>query len=113
MKAPKILCEEKGKLFHCDWECSKVQSFWRSVMGAISQIVGGSVPLQAKLYILGIYPENLVVNSKQSVFTDFGLLQCRRLMALFWKNIQPTSGKLWLKEIAAYLALEKRTYIYH
>ena len=111
---PDICCkclEEKGTLFHCVWKCSKIQSFWQNVMQVISQMVGKNVPLQAKLCILGIYPENLVVNSKQSVLIDFGLLQARRLIALFWKNIQLPSVKLWLKEIATYLALERLTYI--
>ena len=103
--------EEKGTLFHCVWECSKVQLFWQSVMGTISQMVGKDVPLHAKLCILGIYPENLVVSSKQSVLIDFGLLKARRLIALFWKNTQLPSVKLWLKEIAIYLALERLTYI--
>ena len=52
---PDICCkclEEKGTLFHCVWECSKVQLFWQSVMRAISQIVAKNVPLQAKLCIL-------------------------------------------------------------
>lgn len=80
-------------------------------MGAIFQMVDKDVPLQAKLCILGIYPENLAVNSKQSVLIDFGLLQARRLDALFWKNIQLPSVKLWLKEMATYLALERLTYI--
>ena len=87
---PDVCChlQEKRTLFHCVWECSKIQSFWQSMMGAISQMVGKNVPLQAKLCILGIYPKKLVVNSKQSVLIDFGLLQARRLIALFCKNIQ-------------------------
>ncbi len=60
---PDICCkclEGKGTLKS---GCSKVQSFWQNVMWAISQIVGKNVPLQAKLCILGLYPENLVVSS--------------------------------------------------
>ncbi len=54
----------------------------------------------------GYIPRKL--NSKQSVLIDFRLLQARRMIALFWKNMQMPSVKLCLKETATYLAL---TYI--
>ena len=42
---------------------------------------------------------------------DVGLLRARRLVALFWKNMQVPSVKTWLKEIATCLAVERLAYI--
>ena len=52
----------------------------------MSEVAGVKVPHQAKLCILGIYPDSFTVSSKQSILIDFGLLQARRMIALSWKN---------------------------
>ncbi len=58
---------------------------WESITQNISWMAGKNVPVQAKLCISDIHPENIVVHSKQSVLIDLGLLQARRMIALFWK----------------------------
>ena len=107
-----IKCSEgKGTLYHCVWECPKLNKYWKTVVEKISEVVGVKVPHQAKLCILGIYPGNFTVSSKQSILIDFGLLQARRMIALSWKNTVIPLIHVWVKEMASCLVLERLTYI--
>ena len=56
--------EQKGTQIHCLWECLKIHQFWKNVLHCIRLIVGREVPLQAKICLLGIYPENCVVSQQ-------------------------------------------------
>jgi len=75
--------EGKGTLYHCVWYCPKIKNYWKEIVLTLTEIVGVKVLHQAKRCILGIYPENLMVNPKESILIDFGLLQARRRIALF------------------------------
>lgn len=82
--------EEKGTLYHCVWECPKLNEYWKTVVEALSEVVGVKVPHQTKLCILGIYPSSFSVTSKQMTLIDLGLLQARRTIAcLGRKRIYP------------------------
>ncbi len=77
--------EQKGTLLHCQWECRKLQPFWKSGINCISLVIGKEVSLCAKLCILGIYPEDFVVTLQDSLLIDFGLLQARGIISLLCK----------------------------
>lgn len=102
---------DKGTLFHCLWDCWKIENFWKSVTQTLSSIVGVRVPLRATLCILGLYPKDFVINKKQATLVDFGLLQARRTIALFWKSVDAPPLKVWITEMASCFALERLTYI--
>lgn len=72
----------------------------------ISDIVGVTVTHQAKICILGIHPD-LIVNSKQSILIDFGLLQSRRMIALPWRKIDLFSKQVWVRKMAYCIVMEK------
>lgn len=103
--------EEKGTLYHCVWDCPKIKKYWKEVVLTISEIVGVNIPHQAKICVLGIYPNNFVVNSKKATLIDFGLLQARRMIALSWKKMDVPSIHTWIKEMASCIVLERLTYI--
>lgn len=103
--------EGKGTLYHCVWECPQLNEYWGKVVENISGIVGVKVPHQAKLCVLGIYPDSCVVNSEQSTLIDFGLLQARRMIALSWKKMDIPLINVWIKEMASSVVLERLTYI--
>lgn len=69
------------------------------------------VPHQAKLCILGIYPDNFTVSPDQSILVNSGLLQARRMIALSWKKMDIPSIHVWVREKASYVVLERLTYI--
>ena len=82
---------EKGTLIHCLWECPKILVFWENVVKCLSRMVECSIPLTSTICILGIYPKDSIRTTKQSKMVDFGLLHARRVIALFWKNVEPPS----------------------
>ena len=102
---------DNGTLYHCLWDCWKIKNYWKSIVQTISTIVGIQIPHCATLCILGIYPKDFVVNKKKATLIDFGLLQARRTIALFWKKVDVPPIKLWILEMASCVALERLTYI--
>lgn len=58
---------DKGTLFHCLWDCWKVENYWKCVVQTLSTIVGIKVPNQATLCILGMYPKDLVLKKNQAI----------------------------------------------
>jgi len=41
--------DEKGTLFHCLWECPKIQRFWKDVIKCLSEMFNTKVPLNVPL----------------------------------------------------------------
>lgn len=77
----------------------------------IDQILSKKLPLDPKLFILGIYPISPLLQSKEVRFIEMCILQAKRIIALNWKNInEPRIGK-WIKEMASNMSMEKITYI--
>ena len=46
--------DEKGTIFHCLWECSRIQDFWKEVIKCLSEMFKIWVPLDPKLCVLGV-----------------------------------------------------------
>lgn len=67
-------------------------------------MTGRNVPLEAKICLLHIFPEDYPVTIRKRI--KFCLLQAKCVIALRWKDIQrPTSGQ-WITELSSNLALE-------
>ena len=80
--------EEVGNLLHCMWSCQKLQIFWKEVLDLISKLTEKVVPVEAKICLLHIYPENFSVTVKKRKLINFCLLQAKRVIALKWTEIQ-------------------------
>lgn len=92
------------------WQCKELQEFWKEVLDVISEMIGEYIPMDPKLCLLHIYPENVSVSASIQKLVDFSLLQAKRVVALEWKNIQRPTLSHWTKEMISNLALEKLTY---
>lgn len=103
--------EEIGTLYHCMWECRKIQMFWKEVLELTSKLTESVVPIDAKMCLLHIYPEDFPVNTKKCKLLTFCLMQAKRVIALTWKDTQRPKSRQWVKEMSCSLALEKLTYI--
>lgn len=103
--------EEIGTLYHCMWECRKLQVFWREILELISKLTDSVVPIAAKMCLLHIYPEDFLANTKKHKLINFCLLQAKRVIALTWKDTQRPDSRQWVKKMSCSLALEKLTYI--
>lgn len=107
-----IKCEQsRGTLWHCMWQCEKIQMFWEEVRLMIEKILAIKLTLEPKLFILGLYPNGHGIQKSEQIFLDLCLLQAKRLIALSWKNISRPRISQWLREMARTLPLEKITYI--
>lgn len=107
-----VKCQfNKGTLIHCQWECSKIQGFWKEVINCMSEMFRVKIPLCARLCILGIYPKDFTRTKSQTKVLDFGLLHAMRTIALNWKNMEAPSIKQWKKELSECIGLERLTYI--
>ena len=100
---------EKGTLFHCLWQCLEIMEFWKKVFNILSQIISKDIPICPQLCILGIFPTNFKINSKEKRMITYCLLQAKHTIALFWKNPDKPDIKQWYKELSNCLALEKLT----
>lgn len=58
----------------------------------------------------GDVPQRPGPQKKSSNRIDFGLLQARRTIALFWKRVDVPSLQIWTKDMAFYIVLERLTY---
>lgn len=66
-----IKCNEvRGTLYHCIWECVKVKSFWQDLIEIIDQILLKKLPLDPKIFILGIFPVSPLLQSKEVRFIN-------------------------------------------
>lgn len=102
---------ERGTLLHCIWECKKLQDFWKDTLRLISRLTECIIPVEPRLCLLHIYPEDFGANAKKRKLIDFCLLQVKRVIALKWKDVQSPNSTQWLKEMSSHLVLEKLTYI--
>ena len=102
---------DKGTLFHCVWKCSKIQNFWKEVIKCLSEMFNAKVPLNAKLCVLGINLKKFLQTSKQCPVLDFGLLQTRRVIGLFWKSMYAPTLRRWIRERFDSVGLDRWTYI--
>ena len=101
---------EKGTLFHCLWDCPKIQKFWNEVIKCISKMTLNPVPDNPALCILKFVSKGLYVKQQREENYRLCLVQARRLISLCWKDVKSPSVGRWLKELSACLILEKLTY---
>ena len=107
-----IKCDEsRGTLFHCIWECTKTNAFWKDVISMIENILSKKLPLDPKMCILGLYPRTLVLKKEEIKFIDMCMLQAKRTIALGWKNVNGPWIGVWLRQMSSSMSMEKLTYI--
>ena len=106
-------CEQysKGTLFHCMWECKEIATFWCEISQIIHKMLDVKIPLDPKLFILGLYPSTPVITKNKMNLINMCLLQAKRSIALSWKNTQRPHVGQWLREMSNCCSMEKITYI--
>ena len=107
-----VKCNEARRtLYHCVWECVKVKFFWQDIINMIDQMLSKTLPLDPKLLVLGLYPTNLNLQSKELTFVDMRILQAKCIIAINWKNADGPRIGMWIKEMASNMSMEKIMYI--
>ena len=82
-------------LLHCVWECQQIQLFWRDLVNLVPCIAAIEIPLEAKLCILGIYPEHFTPGCKAAPLINMCLLQAKRVVTLRWKSKDGPTSAMW------------------
>ena len=77
----------------------------------IDQMISKKLPLDPKLFILGIYPTDCQLQSKEFKLVDMCILQAKRIIAFNWKCVDGPRIEKWIKEMASSMSMEKITYI--
>lgn len=75
--------------------------FWREVLELTSKLTDSVVPIEAKMCLLHIYPEDFPVNTKKHKLINFCLLQAKRVLALTWKDPQRPDSRQQVQEMSA------------
>ena len=101
---------QKGTLIHCIWECPHIVNFWQKVLAIIKHILGREIPLDPKLCILNILPDNLVISKCEQSLLIICLLEAKRCIARAWKNVSMQGTSEWLNAMVSNVALERISY---
>ena len=67
--------------------------------------------LNAKPFLLGLYPEKYNIRKGHRIFLEIGILLAKIIIALSWKKVGMPSLNKWISELSTTLPLEKITYI--
>uniref|UniRef100_A0AAR2L8Q3 Uncharacterized protein n=1 Tax=Pygocentrus nattereri TaxID=42514 RepID=A0AAR2L8Q3_PYGNA len=78
--------KKKGTLFHCLWQCAYIRRYWEAVRDGIQNILCIQIPLDPKLFLLGIYPMNYKIRKRHQQFLEIGILLAKRVIAVSWKR---------------------------
>lgn len=101
---------QRGSLFHCMWACPRVLAFWKDVLIVIGQMIGKKIPLNPKMCILNIYPEDFVIPNNLRSLLNVSFLEAKRCIALSWKKESLCGISQWTTQMTFYFALEKISY---
>lgn len=68
-------CDEaKGTLFHWIWECKEIRKFWEELQNMMGEIILKRIPLDPKMFLLGLYEEKRTLRKSEQTLMDFSLL---------------------------------------
>uniref|UniRef100_A0A1A8RRR0 Reverse transcriptase domain-containing protein n=1 Tax=Nothobranchius rachovii TaxID=451742 RepID=A0A1A8RRR0_9TELE len=101
----------KGTLYHCVWECPEIKKFWEDVRISTEKIIKKEVPLDAKLFLIGLCPNEYAYSKCQRVFLDLSLMVAKECIAMAWKSLHRPTVKDWMKQMLQVMPLERITYI--
>jgi hypothetical protein len=76
-------CGERGTLLHCWWDCKLVQPLWKSVCRFLRKL-HIILPNDAAIPLLGIYPEDVPTDNKNTCSTLF--IAALFIIARSWKD---------------------------
>lgn len=103
--------KEKGTLYHCMWQCEKINIFWKEIMTIISDLIECRIPIDSKLCILHIFPNGFKCTANKRKLVNFCLLQAKLVIALKWKDTERPGVNQCINLMSSNLALEKLTYV--
>lgn len=102
---------EEADLAHSFVFCHKIQGFWNEVFKVLSDVLDQHIDPDPMLIILGHSDYTYSLSSPQQKFLAYCLITAKKLLLLYWKNVNPPTAKLWLEELTSTLHLERTRFI--
>lgn len=82
---------------HMAWACPQVLDYWQEVVGALTQMIGETIPNLPRICLLGLQKLRLIRRRK---FLAVSLLLAKRRIAIRWGSKRPPRFKEWLQDMA-------------
>ncbi|CAJ1062856.1 LINE-1 reverse transcriptase -like protein [Xyrichtys novacula] len=103
---------DKCQLSHADlthmfWACPCIQTYWTDIFRHLSQMFNINLQPSPESAIFGVLPRELTYNRTTQNGIAFLTLLARRKILLEWKSSHAPQSHSWLKDVMAYLKLEK------
>ena len=96
-------CKQIGDHTHVFLDCPKLKKYWEGIRKEIAVILKIDLPLDPKVYIIGVVPEGLA--NKQVVYIlNILLLIARKIITLAWMRPLPPTIDQWHERLG-----EKKT----
>lgn len=92
------------------WGCPKVQEFWKEVVLLIFQMVSVNLPMNPEMFILGIFPDNIVHCSSTRKLIDV-YTSSKASNSYELEKVERPSVVQWINNMSLCLSMEKITYI--
>ena len=95
---------------HMFCACPALTHFWTKIFEAFTHMCGRLIPPDPITAIFGVRAEEVQTSTSQAYAIAFASLLARRLILRQWKSANPPSFLCWVKEVLAFLPLEKLRY---
>ena len=115
--APPALCftviwaetQKYSKTDGCTQIIHKILIMWGSYISIASKVKGQNKRIEPDpvISVFGVTPSNSGLSKHHSDFIAFSTLLARRLILFVWKLTTPPSHSHWVREVMAFLKLEK------
>ena len=100
---------EEGTFIHTIWGCPRIQTYWNSIIGELSEVLDAVVPRDPAYVLLGI-PNDVDLPRHQLIFCNLGLVVAKRDIARRWGAQECPTLDEWRVGMDMYMAAERTTY---
>lgn len=87
----------RGNIFHVQWECKVLRSFWLKLCGEIEKIMKVWVPFHPRVFLLHNFRG--LKGQRRDIFLAHMLMAASLLIAAYWNSVKIPSLQEWRQKI--------------
>lgn len=95
---------------HMFWLCPALHNFWTEVFQTVSVIAGHAQDADIRSALFGVLPLLPSPSSTRKAALALATLLTRKLILIKWKSAVPPTHIHWIRDILAFLKLERFDY---